>query len=38
VGGKVAEGVYEHGVEENILTSERRGFGGMEEIAYRGVK
>jgi len=32
-GGKEAEGVWEHGVEENILTYEGRGNGGMEEIA-----
>ena len=38
VGGKEAEGVWEHGVEENIWTYERRGNGGMEEIAQRGVK
>jgi len=32
-GGKEAEGVLEHGVEENIWTMEGRGNGGMEEIA-----
>ena len=32
-GGKEAEGVSEHGVEENIWTEEGRGNGGMEEIA-----
>jgi len=32
-GGKEVEGVWEHGVEENILTDEGRGNGGMEEIA-----
>jgi len=32
-GGKVAEGVGEHGVEENSGTEEGRGNGGMEEIA-----
>ena len=32
-GGKAAEGVWEHGVEENIWTWEGRGNGGMEEIA-----
>ena len=37
-GGKEAEGVWEHGVEENIWTEEERGNGGMEEIAYRGSK
>ena len=31
--GKEAEGVWEHGVEENICTEEGRGNGGMEEIA-----
>ena len=31
--GKEAEGVWEHGVEENIWTEEGRGNGGMEEIA-----
>ena len=31
--GKEAEGVWEHGVEENIWTEEWRGNGGMEEIA-----
>jgi len=31
-GGKDAEGFWEHGVEENILTQEGRGNGGMEEI------
>ena len=30
---KEAEGVWEHGVEENIWTYEGRGNGGMEEIA-----
>jgi len=33
VGRKEAEGVWEHGVEENIWTEEGRGNGGMEEIA-----
>ena len=33
VGGKEAEGVWEHGVEENIWTQEGRGNGWMEEIA-----
>jgi len=32
-GGKEAEGVSEHDVEENIWTLEGRGNGGMEEIA-----
>jgi len=32
-GGKEAEGVSEHGVEENIWTLEGRGNGRMEEIA-----
>ena len=32
-GGKEAEGVSEHGDEENIWTEEGRGNGGMEEIA-----
>jgi hypothetical protein len=32
-GGKIAEGVWEHGVEENIWIYEGRGNGGMEEIA-----
>jgi hypothetical protein len=32
-GGKEAEGVSEHGVEENIWIWEGRGNGGMEEIA-----
>jgi len=32
-GGKEAEGVREHGVEENIWTEEGRGNGGMEENA-----
>ena len=32
-GGKEAEGVWEHGVEENIWTQEGRGIRGMEEIA-----
>ena len=32
-GGKEAEGVWEHGVEENIWTEEGRGNGGMEETA-----
>ena len=32
-GGKEADGVWEHGVEENISTEEGRGNGGMEEIA-----
>ena len=32
-GGKEAESVWEHGVEENIWTEEGRGNGGMEEIA-----
>ena len=32
-GGKEAEGVWEHGVEENIWIEEGRGNGGMEEIA-----
>jgi len=32
-GGKEAEGVWEHGVEENIWTEEGRGNGGIEEIA-----
>jgi hypothetical protein len=32
-GGKKAEGVREHVVEENIWTEEGRGNGGMEEIA-----
>ena len=32
-GGKKAEGVWEHGVEENIWTYEGRGNGGMEETA-----
>jgi len=32
-GGKEAEGVSEHGVEENIWPYEGRGNGGMEEIA-----
>jgi len=32
-GEKEAEGVWEHGVEENIWTEEGRGNGGMEEIA-----
>ena len=32
-GGKEAEGVWEHGVEENIWTYEGRGNGGMEETA-----
>ena len=31
-GGKEAEGVWEHGVE-NILTQKARGNGGMEETA-----
>ena len=31
-GGKEAEGVWEHGVEENIWTEKGRGNGGMEEI------
>jgi len=31
--GKEAEGVSEHGVDENIWTWEGRGNGGMEEIA-----
>ena len=31
-GGKEADGVWEHGVEENIWTEEGRGNGGMEEI------
>ena len=35
-GGKEAEGVLEHGVEENIGTVEGRGNGGTEEIAKRG--
>ena len=33
VGGKEAEGVWKHGVEENIGMQEGRGNGGMEEIA-----
>ena len=32
-GGKEAEGVWEHGVEENIWTLEGGGNGGMEAIA-----
>jgi len=32
-GGKEAEGVCEHGVEENIWTWEGRCNGGMEETA-----
>ena len=32
-GGKVAQGVREHGVEEKIWTVEGRGNGGMEETA-----
>jgi len=32
-GGKEAEGVREHGVEENIWSWERRVNGGMEETA-----
>ena len=32
-GGNEAEGVREHGVEENIWTEEGWGNGGMEEIA-----
>jgi hypothetical protein len=32
-GGKEAEGVREHGVEENIWTYEGRGKRGMVEIA-----
>ena len=32
-GGKEAEGVWEHGVEEYIWTSEGGGNGGMEETA-----
>jgi len=32
-GGKEAEGIWEHGVAENIWTEEGRGNGGMEEIA-----
>jgi len=32
-GGKEVEGVWEHGVEENIWTLEGRGNGGMEETA-----
>jgi len=32
-GGKEAEGVWKHGVEENIWNWEGRGNGGMEEIA-----
>ena len=31
--GKEAEGVWEHGVEENIWTQEGRGNGEIEEIA-----
>ena len=31
--GKEAEGVWEHGVEENIWTQEGRGNGGLEENA-----
>ena len=32
-GGKEAEGVWEHGVEENIWTEEERVNGRMEETA-----
>ena len=32
-GGKESEGVWEHGVEENIWIEEGRGNGRMEEIA-----
>ena len=32
-GGKKAEGVWEHGFEENIWTEEGRGNGGMEKFA-----
>ena len=32
-GGKEAEGVWEHAVEENIWTYEGRRNGGMEETA-----
>ena len=32
-GGKKAQVVWEHGVEENIWTEEGRGNGWMEEIA-----
>jgi len=32
-GGKETEGVWEHGVGENIWTLDGRGNGGMEEIA-----
>jgi hypothetical protein len=32
-GGKEAEGIGEHGVEEKICTYEGRGNGGMDETA-----
>jgi hypothetical protein len=32
-GGKKAKGVGKYGIEENIWTYERRGNGGMKEIA-----
>ena len=31
-GGKKAEGVWEHGVEESVWTQEGQSNGGMEEI------